>query len=543
MKFCFLTAIALYTVISLPAQTPQQQVPDILKDTGAANPAVIKATRAFRERLLTDPYRPAYHFSFPEDDGRPGDPNGAFYYNGLYHLMYLYKKTGSGFAWGHVSSPDLIHWRYHPDAIVPGDGDEGCFSGGAFVDSNGVAILSYWMLWGAKGIGLAKSMDPDFNTWKKFGDNPVIRSTEWGITEMKDAEGRDIHVGSADPSNIWRKNGKYYMLTGSLMVLNKYGRQKDAPDSEKGDRLYLFESTDLKSWKYLHRFYERNTKWTEDSEDNMCPSFLPLPVSAEGGRPSGKHLLLFISHNKGCQYYTGKYQEDKFLPETHGRMTWVDNAYFAPEALMDGKGRQIMWSWIFDDRPDSVRNFYGWTGIYGLPRTLWLGEDNTLRMRPVKELEALRGQKVERKAISIRDVTDLPLEGLNTGLLELEVTIDPGSANHTGVLLNCSADGREQTAILYDAAKKELQFDATRSSLTMGRRNIERAPLTLQKGEKLKLRIFIDKGIIEVFANDRQAIGRTVYPTLGGKGIKLFTDKGTATAAVKAWELYPANPY
>jgi beta-fructofuranosidase len=79
---------------------------------------VIKATREFRERLLADPFRPAYHFSFPEDNGMPGDPNGAFYHNGRYHLMFLYNSTGKGFVWGHASSADLLHWRPHPDAIV-----------------------------------------------------------------------------------------------------------------------------------------------------------------------------------------------------------------------------------------------------------------------------------------------------------------------------------------------------------------------------------------------------------------------------------------
>src|SRR5262245_53486646 len=145
---------------------------------------VIKGTRDFRERLLADPYRPAFHFSFPEDNGLPGDPNGAFYKDGLYHLMFLYNRSGNGFAysqgssgfsWGHVSSPDLLHWRHHPDALVPGDGDEGVFSGGAFVDDDGTSILSYWMLWGAKGIGLATSRDEE--VWKKSSANPVIKST------------------------------------------------------------------------------------------------------------------------------------------------------------------------------------------------------------------------------------------------------------------------------------------------------------------------------------------------------------------------------
>jgi len=86
---------------------------------------MIQHARQLRERFLADVYRPGYHFVVPEDLGIPGDPNGAFFANGRYHLMYLYNRRQVGFCWGHVSSHDLIHWRHHPDAIGPGDGDEG----------------------------------------------------------------------------------------------------------------------------------------------------------------------------------------------------------------------------------------------------------------------------------------------------------------------------------------------------------------------------------------------------------------------------------
>ena len=58
--------------------------------------------------------------------------------------------------------------------------------------------------------------------WEKFKENPVIKSTEWGITNLKDSSGKNTFVGSADPSNIWKKNGKYYLLTGNLLVLRKF---------------------------------------------------------------------------------------------------------------------------------------------------------------------------------------------------------------------------------------------------------------------------------------------------------------------------------
>lgn len=517
----------------------------IPKTWSASSPVpdeVVQSARLLRERLLADPYRPVYHFCVPEDMGMPGDPNGAFYHNGRYHLMYLYNRTGSGFCWGHVSSADLVHWRHHPDAIGPGQGDEGCFSGGALVDDDGTAYLSYWMLWGARGIGLAASRDRDFDSWTKLDTNPVLPSTEWGITEAKDSEGKTFLYGTADPSNIWKKDGRYYILTGNLLVLNKIGRAADAPVAEQGDRLYLFVSDNLKDWEYLHVFYERRPEWTDRSEDNMCPSFLPLPASPDGGTPSGQYLLLFIAHNRGCQYYVGDYRDDKFHPADHGRMTWVDNTYFAPESLIDARGRQIMWAWLTDN--PSGEKEKGWSGVYGLPRSLWLGDDGKLRMEPVQELQSLRGREQTWTDLALSDGAPKPLESVRGDCCELQVDFHLGTARQCGVKVRVSEDSQEETLLYYDADSGELVFDSTRSG-NEGRKAVERAPLALQPGEPLRLRVFVDKSVVEVYANQRQAICRRVYPTRPDSvGIALFANGGTADARqVTAWDLAPSNPY
>ena len=472
----------------------------------------------------------------------PGDPNGAFYHDGRYHLMYLYERRGGGFCWGHISSKDLLHWRHHPDAIGPGAGDDGCFSGGAFVDGDGTAHLSYWMLWGAKGIGLASSRGGEFDRWTKSDANPVIKSTEWGVTDVVDADGKAIHYGSADPSNIWKHNGRYYMLTGSLLVLEKYGRKPDAPLEEQGDRLYLFESSDLKEWKYLHVFYARKPEWTDRSEDNMCPSFLPLPSSREGGPASGKHLLLFISHNKGCQYYVGDYRDNQFHPDNHGRMTWVDNTYFAPEALIDGKGRQIMWAWLTDNPSGEKQK--GWSGVYGLPRTLWLGDDGTLRMAPVQELEALRENEETWQGMTVENDKPHRLSGVQGDSCELMAEIKSPSAKRIGFKVRASEGGEEETLIYYDSEAKELVFDSSRSGKE-GRPVVERAPFRLRDDEPLVLRIFVDKSIVEVYANERKAIGRRVYPTRDDSLCVIAFSEGGSTKfdTVKAWRMAPSQPF
>ncbi len=185
----------------------------ILSDEEPIPKSVIQTTREFREKLLADPYRPAYHFCVPEDNGMPGDPNGAFFYKGRYHLMYLYSREGSGFCWGHISSNDLVHWRNHPDALIPGNGDEGVFSGGAYVTPEGKAYLSYWELWGARGIGIAESMDKNFDSWAKLAENPVIRSTEWG-DNGEDRRREDRRREERRQEDVRRKDRKTNLWVG-----------------------------------------------------------------------------------------------------------------------------------------------------------------------------------------------------------------------------------------------------------------------------------------------------------------------------------------
>ena len=59
------------------------------------------------------------------------------------------------------------------------------------------------------------------------------------------------------------------------------------------------------------------------------------------------------------------------------------------------------------------------------------------------------------------------------------------------------------------------------------------------------LRVFVDKSIVEVYANSRQAICRRVYPGRDDSlGVVLFAAGGEATfPKVKAWEMTPSNPY
>ena len=55
----------------------------------------------------------------------PADPNCAFDYKGRYHLHYIYRNQ-TGYVFAHVSSDDMVRWKWHPTVLGPAT--SGCFS-------------------------------------------------------------------------------------------------------------------------------------------------------------------------------------------------------------------------------------------------------------------------------------------------------------------------------------------------------------------------------------------------------------------------------
>ena len=501
----------------------------------------LEHSRRLREYLMADRDRPTYHFICPEDDGNPGDPNAAFYAIGRYHLMFLYHCCSDGFRYGHMSSADLLHWTRHPDALIPDELDGGIFSGGAFVDADGTAYISYWALKKGNfddvnsGIRLAYSRDiaNHYTAWTKMTAE-AVPATENGCRTVRAADGTELHLAAADPSNIWRKGEYYYLQAGNLPVLQRYGGEKGEA-RYRGDFTDLYRSRDLVHWEYVHRFYQRkaDNSWTDETEDDMCPSFLPLPRSVAGGEASGRYLQLFIAHNRGAQYYIGQYDtgNDRFLPERHGRMSWQDNSFFAPEALMAPDGRQLMWAWLKDNRRDEVQRF-GWSGVFSLPRSLALAEDGSLLIAPAQELRSLRANR--------RD----SLTGLRSRTCEIRAVLEPAeNARMAGLRVFATPDGREETLVYYDARTQELVVDGTKS---YGDRPgiVERAPFALRSGELLELDVFLDRSVVEVFANGRQAVCRRIYTASQEADAVSFCLEGDVRVReLDVWDMIPTNPY
>jgi beta-fructofuranosidase len=246
--------------------------------------------------------------------------------------------------------------------VNEGDPESGIFSGGAFINKEGIPHIVYK----ARGEGanlIAYSEDVDLKVWKKLKENPVLK-----IPEKNDPLFGKYSVGDPDG---WYKDGFYYVLSG-------------------GSTADLFKSKDRINWQYRGKFIDQDNRMRFDFEDISCADFFKISEEQD------KHMLLFMSHQLGMQYYIGDYKNERIEITAHGRMNWPGGTFIAPEQLKDNNGRNIFWGWVKDPR-HQVRNdedrkeiAAAWSGTMSMPRVVSLSGNGTLQIHPPEEVKALR---------------------------------------------------------------------------------------------------------------------------------------------------------
>jgi beta-fructofuranosidase len=490
--------------------------------------------------LASDRHRPRFHLMPPSL--WLNDPNGPLHFKGRYHLFYQYAPQISNFAtkyWGHAVSSDLVRWKNLGIALAPtpgGSDKNGCWTGSAVV-VNGVPTIIYtggtWSSESeraerAKGIiperqlvaVAAEPNDPDLITWNKIPENPVLEAPPEGIKA----------VGWRDPC-VWREGDTWYMTIGCGEV-------------GKGGIALLYSSKDIKHWNYLHPLALAKPNPNQDTSrpcSSMweCPDFFVL---------KDKPFLLVAAGNR---YLTGSYVDHRFEQQNDGRIDFGSAAY-AQKTMEDENGRRIWWAWLHEKRVTEAQVAAGWAGVMSLPRLLTLRNDGMLGIEPVPELEVLRRGHKKISDQKIQPNGPLLLKEVDGDCTEIEIEIDLGDAHQAGIRVRAATDGSEQTVIGYDRDKQELFSDtrassidpATSSGLGFRRnRGVESGQLILANQEPLRLRVYIDASVVEIFANGRASISDRVYPTNAATvGIGLFSNGGTAhLRSMTVWHLAPIS--
>ena len=500
---------------------------------------------ASRKRKSGDPHRPIYHYVNPENT--LNDPNGLCFWQGRWHLFYQgYPPEDPRVHWGHAISDDLIHWRDLPYAIYP-DPEECCFSGATMVEDDRVIAMYHGT---QVGNMVATSSDPLLLNWEKVTGQAVIP------TPPQDGSPQEYTV--FDPC-IWKKGDYYYSLSAGML-----------PDGPGGKRIaadFLFRSKDLATWEYLHPFTE-DDRFTLVGDDGACPYFWPI---------GDRWILPFFSHMSGGQYLLGDYdmERDKFVVTSAGLFNFgasTPSGVHAPSATPDGEGGVII---IHNMNPGHPSE--DWNQIMSLPRRVTLGEhEDELKIEPAGDVESVRGAHTRIREMVLPANEEVVLEGISGNAMELIVEIDANNAPMVELNVLRSPNREEYTriaffedrgfrmhrdlpesgALLASGSSSVPTFGAPRRVPVMQSivsldtsysstlpdalsRPPESAPIVLTDDEPLRLRVFIDKSIVEIFVNDQQCIAARVYPGRDDSvGVSLRAQGSAAILeSLDAWQM------
>ncbi|MGW3721790.1 GH32 C-terminal domain-containing protein [Streptomyces sp. NPDC005133] len=506
-----------------------------------------------RARFDGDRYRPQFHMLPPWH--WMNEPHAPVYFKGKYHIFYQHDPLGPFWGqihWGHAVSSDMVHWRDLPIALAPAAdsaGPDGCWSGSAYVDGDRGPVLFFTggddRLPYRQRTGLAVSTyqadrDTDLPTWTMKAE-PVTEAP----ADLPAGPGTAWAENFRDPF-VWQEDGTWYQLVGSGIV-DYDGTQ--VTHKHGGTALLYTARRPEGPWTYRGPLHHNDlATLPEPGEVWELPVLLPLP-GPRGGR-TGKHVLLICPWWEGFNpnavkhtyYWIGTFDKrrHRFVPDHEKPREFDFGEHFTgPSGFVTPDGRSVIFSITQDRRTEQQHAQSGWAHNAGMPVSLWLRKDNTLGVEPIAEAATLRGKKLAHiRHTSVKEA-NRRLTGVSGDLLDISAVIEPRGAQTITLAVRACADRAEETLLSYDTATRRFQIDRSRSSLDPDvRKGIHGGSVELD-GEQLRLRVLLDRSMLEAYVNDCNSLTSRLYPTRqDATGLQLTSAGGSAhVVSLDVWHM------
>lgn len=467
-----------------------------------------------KEIVEKDFWRQKYHIQGIV--GLINDPNGFSQFKGKYHMFYQWNPLGTDHknkTWAHSVSDDLLHWKRLKTALRPDTwySKDGVYSGSAIVD-NEKLYLFY--------TGNVKDSDGNRESYQCLAVSSDGENFErWEPSIINQPNGYTRHI--RDPK-IWKKDGKFYAVIGI-----------QSEDLE--GKAVLYSSENIKDWKFEGEITGANHGKIKDFGFMWeCPDYFQLKDEKTG---EIKDLLVFSPQGLEPEgdLYNNKYQTgylfgklDYEKPEFEILSDFVEidrgHDFYAPQSMEDDKGRRLIVGWMGipeeEDFP-TVKN--EWLHCLTLPRELKV-IDGKLYQVPIKEMESIRGEKIEFSGKVTGEVK------VGTGVTyELKAKFTDFNSDF-GLKLRTSKNS--ETVLKFDYNDKKFVLDRTKGEQPDKRLR----KVYLGDISELELTVFVDNSSVEVFINGGQEVfSSRIFPEKDANGIIVFADKDV-NVEIEKWE-------
>lgn len=501
--------------------------PETIKGWKAENAANLDIPKS---RFEDDILRPRFH-------GMPAaawtnECHGMTFADGRYHLFFQKNADGPYMArlhWGHISSENLYDWREEKIAIAPGDWYDikGCWSGCVFTDdviTGGKPNILYTAVdYGRAMIAGASPDDAALNDWTKWGNNPIINGRPGGLSD----DFRDPY--------FFRNGDNAYIIVGSSK--NGVGTTT----------LHRYDAGN-KTWSNDGALFFTGKSAATDGRFWEMPNITPM----SGGKWLFTATPLETSTGVRTIYWTGTINADgTFAPDANfstGKNVELnsrDGFGLLSPTIYTHDGKTIALG-IVPDKLGSQENWnLGWAHCYSLPREWSLADDGTLVQKPFSGLTGMRSAtKFERSSFDLDG--SLSLDPVSGREVEIEATFTIGNKPFGfKIFKNATAEA----TVTYNYLQSSLTFDFSKLERLVNDGGVYKGVYTLsmpeylKRGTDLKINLFIDHSIVDVFINDRWASSIRVFPTASdANGIEAFSEGGaTAVKSLRAWTLDPTG--
>jgi fructan beta-fructosidase len=303
----------------------------------------------------------------------------------------------------------------------------------------------------------------------------------------------------------------------------------------------FYSSKNLKQWEHLSDFGPAGD-YTNIWE---CPDLLQVPIENDKGK---KKWVLINSQQTTMQYFVGEFDGTKFINENPAdkiyRPDYGPDYYAAVTYNLPIDQQPVLLGWANNWTYAQDIPTFPWKSAMSLPRDLSLKKTNgewLLIQKPVEALKKLRTDPAELKNISVADKKELGLRGQQ---FEMEFSFQPVTNSTAGLHL---AVGKQNVFVIgYNASSQKLFVDRSRcinDSFNKEFASLSHFETSLTPvNEKIKLHIFLDHSIVEVFANDGAAVMTAqIFPDENDNGVELFSDGGTTRFdRVRLWKMKSA---
>jgi fructan beta-fructosidase len=304
-------------------------------------------------------------------------------------------------------------------------------------------------------------------------------------------------------------------------------------------KVQFYTSKNLKKWELMSSYGPAG----DTSGVWECPDLFEAPVLNEPGKTK---WLLMHSPAPYMQYFIGGFDGNIFKNENNTAKIYrpdYGSDYYAAIAFnnLPAGERPTTIGWVNNWNYANDIPTTPWKSAMSLPRRLAVknnGGEWILVQEPVPALKKLRYQPFSTKNIKVKNEFLLPVSSTTC---EIEFVFRPTANSTSGIRL---AKGKDQyVEIGYDATKETLYIDRSEAGDTSFHKSfgeLSRYETSLKtRNGKIALRIFFDRSIVEIFANDGEAVmTMQIFPPENNKAIGVFSNgTGVVFESINYWSL------